>query len=461
MRKYCDEQGIPLNITVYERDGHIGGRSTTVGVYDDEENPAELGASIFVEVNQNLVNAAKEFNLSTSGLRDTVAAGPVLGIWNGKDFVYTQSTGGSWKDTAKLFWKYGLAPLRTINLMKATVGKFLKMYEEPYFPWRSLSQVAHDLELADATSSTGSQFLKQNGIGELFSQDVVQASTRVNYAQNLPLLHGLETMVCMATDGATAIEGGNWQIFAHMLAAANARVHLNTTVTKLAKPFGSAYSVSTRKAEESAVVEQQTFDEVVLAGPMQYSGIEFDPAPHHMPDSVPYVELHVTLFTSKHLLSPQAFNLPPDQLVPQVVLTTLPPGEHLGSNPKGVGSPGFFSISLLRPTMDTRHGKDQLEYLYKVFSPGPLSDGFLANILGLPRDAAVSKEDVSWTYRKIWNSYPYEYPRVTFEELKLDERLWYTAGIESFISTMETSSLMGKNIAKLMVDEWEASSQVV
>ena len=108
--------------------------------------------------------------------------------------------------------------------------------------------------------------------------------------------------------------------------------------------------------------------------------------------------------------------------------------------------------------MDTRGGRDELEYLYKIFSPSPLNATFMANILGLPQNETISKDDVSWMYRKVWNSYPYEYPRVTFEELQLDEGLWYTSGIESFISTMETSSLMGKNIAKLMVDSWQSQS---
>ncbi|KAH0365469.1 putative prenylcysteine lyase, partial [Aureobasidium melanogenum] len=456
LRKYSQERGIPINITVYERDGHIGGRSTTVGVYGDEQNPVELGASIFVEVNHNLVDAAKEFNLSTSGIRELSTEGPVLGIWNGRDFVYVQSAGGSWWDTAKLFWKYGLAPLKTVKLMKATVAKFLKMYEEPYFPWKSLSQVAYELGLTAATASTGEQFLDQNGIGKLFAQDIIQASTRVNYAQNLPLIHGLEAMVCMATDGAQAIEGGNWQIFSNMLAASHATVLLNRTVSKVEKHENATYSISTKGTGSSVTFDQQTFDEVVLAGPYQYSKIGFDPEPRHLPDAIPYVQLHVTLFTSKHKLSPRAFNLSSDQVVPQVVLTTLPPGEHHGSNPEGVGSPGFFSISLLRPSMDTREGRDELEYVYKVFSPAPLNETFMAKILGLPANRTISKADVSWMYRKVWNSYPYEYPRVTFEELQLDDGLWYTAGIESFISTMETSSLMGKNIARLMVDAWEA-----
>ena len=74
----------------------------------------------------------------------------------------------------------------------------------------------------------------------------------------------------------------------------------------------------------------------------------------------------------------------------------------------------------------------------------------------------IAKEDVTWVYRKVWHSYPYEYPRVTFQEMRLDEEgaLWYTAGIEGFISTMETSALMGKNVARLIVDGWMEGAMV-
>lgn len=424
----------------------------------------ELGASIFVDINYILVNAAQEFNLSTSSFQRAESNGPLLGVYNGKDFVFVQNTGGTWWDTAKLLWKYGLAPIKTLRLVKATVNPFLKMYEAPIFPWASLNEVVHDLGLVDATAVTGEQYLKDNGIGELFAHEVIQASTRVNYAQNLPLIHGLETMVCMSTDGAMAVEGGNWQIFAHMLKASGADVRLQQAVTKVEKHANNTYALYSKAASGEEVSEErsQTFDEVILAGPKQFSDIKFDPEPQHSPDEIPYVQLHVTLFTSKHLLSPQAFGLPAGEQVPQVVLTTLPPGEAYGSNPAGVGSPGFFSISLLRPTMDTRNGKQELEYVYKIFSPAPVNGTFLARILGLEapeHGEDLRDDDVSWIYRKVWDSYPYEYPRVTFEELKLDDRLWYTSGIESFISTMETSSLMGMNIAKLMVQRWEVEAK--
>lgn len=44
---------------------------------------------------------------------------------------------------------------------------------------------------------------------------------------------------------------------------------------------------------------------------------------------------------------------------------------------------------------------------------------------------------------------------MTFDDPMLDGNgLWYTSGIEQFISTMETSSLMGMNVARLVVDGW-------
>jgi len=44
---------------------------------------------------------------------------------------------------------------------------------------------------------------------------------------------------------------------------------------------------------------------------------------------------------------------------------------------------------------------------------------------------------------------------VTFEDLELATGFYYTSGIESFISTMETSALMGMNVAQLIVDDFQ------
>lgn len=66
----------------------------------------------------------------------------------------------------------------------------------------------------------------------------------------------------------------------------------------------------------------------------------------------------------------------------------------------------------------------------------------------------TNPELISWWYPYAWQSYPYEFPRVTFDDPVLGRNIYYTSGIEPFISTMETSALMGKNVARLIVDEY-------
>lgn len=54
----------------------------------------------------------------------------------------------------------------------------------------------------------------------------------------------------------------------------------------------------------------------------------------------------------------------------------------------------------------------------------------------------------------MWNSYPIEKPRITFDDIELARHFYYTSGVESFISTMETSALMGMNVARLITDDF-------
>ena len=427
-------------------------------MHGDPSQPVELGGSIFVQVNRNLVNAVKDLGLSTKKVDDARKSdGPpeVLGIWNGRSLVITLSDDSySWWTAAKLIWKYGLLSImRNQALMKKTVGTFLRMYEEPHFPFRSLSGTADDLGLNKITGVTGAQFLEANRIGALFSTEIIQASTRVNYAQNLDQIHGLETMVCMAIDGPMSVEGGNWKIFDGMIKASQAHLHLNTTVTEISRQPDSTYTLKASLAStddlESSSTYLDSFDDVILAGPLQFANITFDPADLSLPAPIPYVNLHVTLFTSSHVLSPAAFNVPPSSRAPTTILTTL--------SPDSAEPLPFFSISTLR-SIPRPTGT---EILYKVFSPAPLTPSFFAYYFGISvtddSSAPISEADISWIHTKVWHSYPYLRPRVTFDDPQLDEagRLWYTSGIEGFISTMETSSLMGMNVAKLVVNGWE------
>ena len=419
-----------------------------------------------MKVNRNLVDAANTLglNVSSAGYARPRESKNILGIWDGEGFVFLESDNFHWWNVIKAIWRYGWAPFWTQKLMKRTVNRFLKLYEPPFFPFQSLSVAAADAGLMETLMSTGADYLRENAISEAFSREVIQASTRVNYAQNLPLIHGLETMVCMATDGAVSVVGGNWQIFAGMLDSSSAHIRLNTSVTAMNRNDNGTFTVSYQ--EDYQLTREALFDEIVIAGPLQDSNITISPSPNHLPKSIPYVTLHVTLFSSPHRLSSRFFNLASES-VPDIILTTLPRGVNLGSRRDGVGPSGFWSISTLSKVevqieLENSH-VPQKHYVYKVFSPQQLTGEFVVRILGVegPTGAGnltvgdLAKQDVSWFHEKVWHSYPYLYPREKFEEISLGPNIWYTGGIESFISTMETSSLMGRNVAGLMVQAWQ------
>ena len=420
-----------------------------------------------MKANEILVNAAEEFGLSTdtpdgNDMRD------LLGIWDGEKFVFTQSQRSSkWWDITKLLWKYGYSVIRANNLMKATVSKFMNMYKAPYFPFRSLSETAQHLDLHRSTGLTGAQLLEENKIYAPFTTDIVQAATRVNYGQNLGIIHGLETMVCLAAEGAMQIDGGNWQIFEHMALASNATILLDTAVLSIERGETLKYALSSKSlVPNPARTTTQEFDSIVLAAPLQFSNIKLGlGVVNKIPDEIPYVKLHVTLFASPNTLSGKYFGLEEGAEVPDVVLTTTPPSQDISDENDIVGKAGFFSISTVRyaefaPGNDAR---DEPQNIYKIFSPAPITADQLSSLFDIERSTLpddlndlVKKPttQVSWFYPKVWHSYPYEYPRVTFEDIELADGLYYTSGMESFISTMETNALMGKNVARLIMDDY-------
>ncbi|KAH8673269.1 prenylcysteine oxidase [Xylariales sp. PMI_506] len=469
LHKYAEEQGIIINITLLEKSGRIGGRTLTVNVYDSPHEPVELGASIFVKVNHILYNASRDFNLETID-PGTDEAGR-LGIWDGERFVYEQdSESWEWWSLAKLFWKYGMAPYYTRNVVQETIAMFLKLYQEPYFPFRSLTTRVFELGLAKITGLTAQQFLGEKKLDGLFAHDIVQTSTRVNYASNLAYIHGLGAMVSMAAEGAMAIAGGNWQIFSNMVASSEAHVYLNTTVTSLAVKGHASASKYVLQALSSGSDHAETlpieFDDVVIATPYQFSNITHEAGVIKQPvDAIPYVTLHVTLFASPFRFNPGFFKLEPGREVPISVLTTLAEGEEAQPGSDGSGKAGFFSATLVKVVVNpTTQNKD---YVYKIFSPNAVTPEFLSSLLGVkvpntftsPVNSEVEKDydvvdPITWFHPTVFHPYPQMLPRVTFQDPILARGLYYTSGIESFISTMETSALMGMNVAKLIIDDY-------
>lgn len=268
----------------------------------------------------------------------------------------------------------------------------------------------------------------------------------------------------------------------------------NTTVSSISfakqgedkSGLSSKYRISTQSSHDkksaSPAADEEfptVFDDVIIASPWQFSHItagEGIMEPQEI-EEIPYTKLHVTLFASPYAMRPEFFKLKPGSKAPSNVYTTLGEGEKAGMGAKGVGRTGFYSISTLRTALNPK--TQAQEYVYKIFSPDAVTPGFLSEILGVDvpstfvpskkkgeegtddddggdenKDSSSSRsvDAISWYYPHWFHSYPIELPRVTFQDPVLGKGLYYTSGIESFISTMETSALMGKNVARLVAD---------
>ena len=164
LRRYADDYGLAVNITVLEKTDRIGGRTLTINPFGNSSQPVELGASIFIKKNQILFDTMEKFGLEP---RDPdVGSDPEMGIWDGDHFVFQiNQDHWFWWNAYKVFMKYGfLAPRRTQKLMETTIDKFLQLYNYPFFPFRSLSQRVYELGLVQATAVTGEQLLKDNNV---------------------------------------------------------------------------------------------------------------------------------------------------------------------------------------------------------------------------------------------------------------------------------------------------------
>lgn len=216
------------------------------------------------------------------------------------------------------------------------------------------------------------------------------------------------------------------------------------------------YTLST-----SSGTEQTAFDNIVIATPWQFSNISTGAGViTHRIDEVPYRKLYVTLFTSPYMLRTDMYGLERGSKPPSNVYTTLVKGESPRYDDPA-GHTGFLSLSTLRTV--TNPATQRREFLYKMFA----MDDILVEYLDKFFDADAAEEadgaedgdearpsrKVSWHYSRAFHSYPIELPRVTFQDPVVGNGVYYTSGIESFISTMETSAFMGKNVARLIADD--------
>ena len=393
----------PITTVIYEKTDRVGGRVEAIDVFNQT---IELGASIYVDVNVNLVNAVKLLNLTVAPDLTLPKTQSKEGIWDGREFKYV-GTGGVW-DIAKLVWRYGLAPYRARTHVTRTIKRFMHIYTA-----KSLPFFAKDFDFLEMTGGSGRDAFLSAGVSESFIGDIVNAATRVNYAQEVTQLHGLMSTVSFVTDGGYSVDGGNELIFKGLVERSHAELRLNASVTSISQIKGGWEVCVSSDCEE--------YHHVIIANPMSLSGITISPKIEVLP--VEYVRLFVTIVATTANPSSEYFKT---KIVPNDILTTT-----------SDIVPEIQSLSVV--------GRAGRVLIYKIFSLNDLSTDRIHNLF--EEDAAFL-----FMHRKTWNSYPIGKPTSEFDEWEKAEGLWYLNGMERFISTMETATIAGQIVARLVAE---------
>ncbi|KAI0005435.1 FAD/NAD-P-binding domain-containing protein [Russula compacta] len=437
--KAKERHGLDIAIDIYERSDYIGGRSTTVYPYNNTAyEPVELGASIFVKANKNLRRAVDEFNLSLYGFNDEDGG---MTIWDGERILYTREkesgSWDSWLNNLKFIWRYGYSsPKRMQGLVRTMIGKYVTLYEPDAQNWTSIEELNNALNWTELISQTGVEYFESHGVSQRFTNELIEALTRVNYGQNVDSIHALGAACSLAAEGGGTVSGGNWQIFERFVERAGARVFLKTEVVGIERHSDHVWTVVTRN-------ERRDYDAVVIAAPFHTSHISLPADLSPLIPPQPYIHLHVTLLTSTAASpNPAYFGYKSGSRIPTTVLTTLD-GVRQGGR-----APEFNSLTYhgqARFAKNATHDRQETgEWVVKIFSMERISDEWLA---------AVFQNEVGWVHRKEWDSYPVLPPTTKFPPIKLDDGLYYVNAFEPFISTMETETVASRNVIDLLLRE--------
>ncbi|KAG0296717.1 hypothetical protein BGZ97_004465 [Linnemannia gamsii] len=474
----------PTTITIFDQSDKIGGRCQvffTTNPADPEKNipeeelAIEVGASIFVKVNHHLADSSKDFGLKVKKLDDEL-----LAIWDGDKFLFMESSWKLWS-LLKGLARWGFAPLKLNRLLKSTLDNLLSFYSSPA-SYSSIHEFSTAHNLRSEASILSSEYLESHGISKQYAEEVVEVATRVNYGSNLDDIHALGALVTMAANDAQQIQGGNFQIFEGMVAKSGAEVRLETKIARIRKLAPQSEGEEPQFEVTTTGGQKQIFDYIILAAPIESTNIDFDISLPPQP-KVHYRTIHATFVRGN--VNPSYFYTPSSP-----VSSSTPSAKDFPTHILSTNSHAEFTSLSIQARLSNG------ETITKIFSPEPLSIDLL--------DRLYSNR--TWVKHKEWKAYPKlmpiafegeeggaeqpeevvveedesvssEHKQAVFEKKHAKQKtqkeeeqeaqkkaveawgqvevvpgVFYVNSFEPLISTMETETIAGKNIARLVRD---------
>ncbi|KAL5330516.1 hypothetical protein ACEPPN_000033 [Leptodophora sp. 'Broadleaf-Isolate-01'] len=488
-----------IDITIFESSQQIGGRFKSVKY---RGRTIEIGAPAtsthdwcFLRAMRDVGLAPKEPDWEWKFHRKRT-----VGVWNGEGFVNTgphepqcstwwelmrmvwrdgrtvwllrKVSPPVWMEIGKMMWKYGLSPWKFHRVVSLDL-KAWDNFGADLYPWQRHTFVSLTSELekaglpGQALGSAGSYFRSLN-LSTAFLDEVIEPYARARFGQNLDDVRGIAAEIAYREffSRGMAVSDGNARLVDRLITLSKADLNLNSRIKEIRNGHSKRYNlVAEPSSPETTVVEQwEEFDAVVIATPLQLSGIVFGGSlniKQRQELRPPFLERHITHFASEHYPSPNFFNLSSKTCLPNSILTTA-------NNPH---IPDIFSIdsidSLIRidrtgcsPPSASRPGDPDdcdtviHEGIFRIISSDTIHNQTLFKMIGCPSDCQLP-----FLHRQAWPFITPAYVGRLFptDDVELAPSLYYTGGGDDILSSLEMNCRMGFNVGvKAFLDLDEA-----
>lgn len=411
-------KGFEPKIDVYSKDA-IGGRLATVTVAGYEY---ETGGSILHSRNKYMKAFADKF-----GLHAKRGISGKFGLFDGSKFTYKQ---GNWEiiNLFSLLLRYGLSIIKINSLIEDMLTKFERIYklQDEGTTFNNISELlwAMDPSFVDMLEHSLDSGLKEEGIADLFIQELAMAIMRVNYGQSVEA-HQFVGSVSLAgaESNLWSIQGGNKKVPIALLNASGAHFHQNQVET-ISLTSDNKFALYTKEAKNAPVI----YDAVIVATPLSLNTsplLQFTnfPTRFHFPGS--FHRIVCTLIHGE--VNYDTFGLIDEASIVDEIFTT--------------NTSLFFNSLSRNYPVDLDDGTEDLPSVWKVFSNEPLNPEQLDSLFHVVHEMKVVD----------WKAYP-EYEGMAIiagENFTLYPGLSYINTIEWAASAMEMSVIGARNVALL------------
>ena len=263
-----------------------------------------------------------------------------------------------------------------------------------FHPFLYLSDRSRESFSSQEVSASAASFFESKRINTTLVNEIIRAESRYRYARDLDQVNLLSFLLALRPAANVEICQGNQQLPDRMLKIAGAHVCLNHRVSRITTGDQRRWKIhavySDDQVEAQPSMFEAEFDIIILTAPFASSAIDMD-LPMSIPvpatEVQPYVERHVTLFSTLHRLSSKYFNQSTNTTIPENILTA--PTQFIPRENNDIFS---VTVSDRILPLDTIDNEDGLEYVYTILSSKPVSNNEIARLLGHNLDTSTTPE---------------------------------------------------------------------